>query len=89
MGTVYLFDAKKRISSPPLKSIPNILEHRMANVRRVSNGEIPINFWDTVPELLKLVKQYAKKENKSMYELKESVELILTIGAVKGVEYGY
>ena len=89
MGVVYLFDIKKRTSSQPLRSIPNILEHRLANMWRAGNGEKIIEFWDTVPELLKMVKQYAKKENKTMFESKEAVELILTVGAVKGVEYGY
>ena len=89
MPKPYLFDIKKAECPQPLKSIPNILKHRLANVYRVCAGEKPIDFWDTVPELLEMVKLQAKKNNESVYEVKEKVEITLTIGAVKGVEYGY
>lgn len=69
--------------------IPNIIEHRIANLARIDAGKNPIDFWDTVPVLLALVEKQAKKKNKPVHVMKEQLELILTIAAVKGIEYVY
>lgn len=71
------------------REIPNILEHRLANAERANCGETPIDFWETVPELLKIVEAYAKKNNTPLFELKVRVETILSIGCLKGVYYVY
>lgn len=71
------------------REIPNLLEHRLANAERANCGETPIDFWETVPELLEQIEAYAKKKNMSLFELKERVETILLIGCLKGVYYVY
>lgn len=87
MKKLYLFDRTRQ--DIPERNIPNILTHRLGNIRRLENGEKPVNFWDTVPDLLDVAKGYAKKNNESLYVVKEKIELTLTIGAVKGIEYVY
>ena len=87
MDNILLFDVRN--PAKRLRAIPNILSHRVENMKRVELGEAPIDFWATVPKLLELAEEQSKKEKISLYVLKEKVELILTVAAVKGVRYGY
>ena len=71
------------------REIPNLIEHRIENSERVGRGEKPIDFWETVPMLLKKVEAYAKEKNTPLSELKERIETLLIIGCLKGLCYEY